>query len=123
MFKAEHIGIYAKDSESLNKWYCDTLGFIVTRKLEKPSRPTIYFLKSGEGLQIEILPTTKEWRKRGLEEPGFRHIGIEVDDFEKAASDLKSKGISLHNVRITGKGWKIGYLEDPEGNVLEIVQR
>jgi catechol 2,3-dioxygenase-like lactoylglutathione lyase family enzyme len=74
-------------------------------------------------MEIEILPTTKERKNRVLEDQGFSHIGIVVDNFDDFASYLKSKGISLHDVRYTSAGWKIGYFEDPEGNVLEIVQR
>jgi glyoxylase I family protein len=121
--KIEHFGIYAKDSEALSNWYRDILGFTVVRKLEKYGRPPIYFLESSEGGQIEILPTTKERRKRELEEPGFSHIGIVIDNFEKYASYLESKGITLHGVRVTSQGWKIGYFRDPEGNTLQIVEQ
>jgi catechol-2,3-dioxygenase len=121
--KLEHVGIYAKDVEALAKWYITVLNLKVTRKLEKPGRPPIYFLKSDEGLEIEILPTIKEGKTRDLEDKGLSHIGIVVEDFDTVASQLASKGISLHGVRYTSIGWKIGYFEDPEGNILEIVQR
>jgi catechol 2,3-dioxygenase-like lactoylglutathione lyase family enzyme len=121
--KLEHLGIYAKDCEALASWYRIFLNLKVVRKLEKSGRPPIYFLKSNESMEIEILPTTKERKNRVLEDQGFSHIGIVVDNFDDFASYLKSKGISLHDVRYTSAGWKIGYFEDPEGNVLEIVQR
>lgn len=121
--KLEHIGIYARNPETLAEWYRDTLNLTVVRKLEKVGRPPIFFLKSEEGGEIEILPTTEERRTRELKEPGFSHIGIVIDNFEEFASYLESKGISLYGVRDTSQGWKIGYFEDPEGNVLEIVQR
>jgi catechol-2,3-dioxygenase len=121
--KLEHVGIYAKNAEALAKWYISILNLKVTRKLEKPGRPPIYFLKSNEGLEIEILPTTKEGKPRDLEDKGFSHIGIVVEDFDTLASQLESKGISIHGVRYTSAGWKIGYFKDPEGNILEIVQR
>jgi catechol 2,3-dioxygenase-like lactoylglutathione lyase family enzyme len=121
--KAEHIGIYANNVESLAQWYRENLDFVVVRTLEKEGRPPIYFLKGEEGLMIEILPTSIKKQKRDLIDPGYSHIGIVVDDFDRAAGSLKSRDISLHDVRKTSNGWTIGYLEDPEGNRLELVHR
>jgi len=120
----EHIGIYARDVERLAKWYQDVLGFKIIRVLEKPGRPPIYFLGYENcGCIIEILPTQKEGKGRELNDPGFSHIGIVVDDFEKAIDHLKSKGVEVFGVRKTSAGWMIGYFRDPEGNILEIVKR
>ena len=121
--KPEHIGIYASDSETLSKWYIDKLGFSIIRTLGKEGRPTIYFLEAEGGVVVEILPTSGDRSERKLNEPGFSHIGILVDDFDKAVSSLESKGISVHDARKTSNGWTIGYFEDPEGNSLEIVYR
>ena len=121
--KPEHIGIYASDSETLSKWYIDKLGFSVMNTLEKEGRPTIYFLEAEGGVVVEILPTSGDRSDRKLNEPGFSHIGILVDDFDKAVSSLESKGVSVHDARKTSNGWTIGYFEDPEGNSLEIVYR
>ena len=121
--KPEHIGIYASDSDTLSKWYIDKLGFSIIRTLEKEGRPTIYFLEAEGGVVVEILPTSGDRSDRKLNEPGFSHLGMLVDDFDKAVSSLESKGVSVHDARKTSNGWTIGYLEDPEGNSLEIVYR
>lgn len=121
--KVEHLGIYAADSEALSQWYRERLGFAVVRKLEKEGRPPIYFLKAEAGCEIEILPSPSSPRKRDLTDPGYSHIGLVVEDFDQTAAFLESRGISLHDVRDTSIGWKIGYFEDPEGNRLEIVYR
>jgi len=121
--KLEHLGIYAKDPEALSRWYREKLGLSVVRKLEKEGRPPIYFLKGEGGWEVEVLPSPSSSRKKGLTDPGYSHIGLVVEDFNQTASFLESRGISLHDVRETSNGWKIGYFEDPEGNHLEIVHR
>ncbi|MBW2121499.1 MAG: VOC family protein [Deltaproteobacteria bacterium] len=121
--RVEHLGIYANDSEGLSRWYREKLGFSVVRKLEKEGRPPIYFLEGEGGWQIEILPSPSPPHKRELTDPGYSHVGLVVEDFDRTAGLLQSKGISLHDVRDTSNGWKIGYFEDPEGNRLEIVYR
>jgi catechol 2,3-dioxygenase-like lactoylglutathione lyase family enzyme len=121
--KVEHLGIYSADPEGLSRWYCESLGLSVVRTLEKEGRPPIYFLKGEAGWEIEILPSPSSPRKRDLTDPGYSHIGLVVEDFDQTAALLESKGISLHDVRETSNGWKIGYFEDPEENRLEIVYR
>ena len=76
-----------------------------------------------QGWEIEILPSTLSPREKELTAPGYSHVGLVVDDFEKTSRFLASKGVSLHDVRSTSNGWTIGYFEDPEGNVLEVVYR
>ena len=95
----------------------------MVRKLEKPGRSPIYFLKGETGAQIEILPATEKGGNRELKDSGLSHVGIVVDDIEEIAAYLASQGVSVHNVRHTSQGWWIGYFEDPEGNALEVVQR
>lgn len=120
----EHVGIYAKDVEVMKNWYCDVLRLKIIRKVEKAGRPPIYFLASDEGgLVIEMLPTTSDRKERDLMDPGYSHIALEIDNFDEVESYLKSRGIELFGVRMTSVGWKIGYFKDPEGNILEIVQR
>lgn len=121
--KLEHFGIYARDTEALANWYIDTLGFRIVRTLEKAGRPPIVFLAASEGGEIEILPTQEPHAERSLNQGGFSHIGLVIDDFAVVEANLNKKGIRLEGVRDTSNGWKIGYLQDPEGNVLEIVRR
>jgi catechol 2,3-dioxygenase-like lactoylglutathione lyase family enzyme len=121
--KVEHLGIYARETEKLSAWYADTLGFKVVRTLEKAGRPPIYFMTGEGGFQIEILPTNAAAGTRELNDCGYSHVGLVVEDFQAMEADLKSKGVALRDVRQTSNGWTIGYFEDPEGNRLEVVHR
>jgi len=119
----EHFGLYAHDTQSLAKWYQDVLGFRVVRTLEKEGRPPIFFLTADEGGQIEILPTNEPHAERSLNQGGFSHIGLIIEDFEALETSLKGRGIELEGVRDTSNGWRIGYFRDPEGNTIELVRR
>ncbi len=121
--RVEHLGIYARDTKKLADWYADTLGFTVTRKLEKEGRPPIFFMKPEQGWEIEILPTQTPARRRELSDCGYSHVGLVVDNFGELEILLNSRGIEMHDVRETSNGWRIGYFEDPEGNRLEAVHR
>jgi catechol 2,3-dioxygenase-like lactoylglutathione lyase family enzyme len=119
----EHVGVYARDTTELSKWYIEKLDFSVILTLEKEGRPPIYFLQGEKGMVVEILPTKSPRIARELSDPGYSHIGLVVEDFDEAASSLKNKGVALYDIRDTSNGWIIGYFDDPEGNRLEIVYR
>ena len=121
--KLEHFGIYAHDTRALADWYADILAFRIVRTLEKEGRPPIFFLAAEEGGEIEILPTQEAHIERALTQGGFSHLGLIIDSFETTEAHLNSKGIRLEGVRETSNGWKIGYLQDPEGNKIELVRR
>ncbi|MGM0366225.1 MAG: VOC family protein [Actinomycetota bacterium] len=120
----EHLGIYSKNTKKLADWYSDVLGMEVAFKISKDlPEKSIYFLKGADGTVVEILPSNNKDNARDLDDPGYSHIGITVDNFDKAAKALKDKGVVLKNVRNTSIGWTIGYFNDPDGNILEIVYR
>jgi catechol 2,3-dioxygenase-like lactoylglutathione lyase family enzyme len=119
----EHVGIYARDSVALAEWYAKALGLREIRRIEREDRPPVVFLTGEDGAVVEILPTDAMPTKRDLHCPGFTHLGIVVSDLDAEERRLAGLGIELWGVRATSNGWKIGYLRDPEGNVLELVQR
>jgi glyoxylase I family protein len=122
--RIEHIGIYARDIETLAQWYVNVLGMKIICKLERKDRLPVYFLKSESETELELLPTSTKLLQRELGDPGYSHICIVVDNFEKAIQSLREKGIKIEGVRTTSSGgWTTGYFTDPEGNYLEILYR
>ena len=121
----EHIGIFSPNTKKLAEWYCSVFGLEVSLKISKESdEKSVYFLNSANGMFIEILPSNdKERLLRSLNDPGISHIGIVVNNFNKVSDYLNSKEIALRDVRETSQGWKIGYFNDLDGNILEIIHR
>lgn len=123
LMNCEHVGLYARDPVALADWYCATLGFTVARKLDRGEKPPVFFLTAGSGVQLEILPTERPPAKRELDGPGFTHLGLVVGDFSATEQHLRAHHVELWGVRTTSNGWRIGYFNDPEGNILEVIQR
>lgn len=119
----EHVGLYAKDPAALANWYERVLGLTVVRKLKRGGRPPVIFLAGSKGAQLEILPTDSAPQEKTVSEPGYTHLGIVIDDFVSFEKGLAEQGIELWGMRDTSNGWRIGYFNDPEGNILEIVKR
>lgn len=119
----EHIGVYANDSAALGAWYAEALQMREIDRIGKEGRPPVVFLQGEQGAVVEILPTDAAREGRDLKSPGFTHLGIPVDDMEGEIERLAGLGVEVWGVRSTSNGWTIGYFHDPEGNILELIQR
>jgi len=120
----EHIGVYAKDTAGLAGWYANALQLREVRRIERgDGRMPVLFLQGEDGAVVEFLPTDETADRRELKSPGFTHLGIVVDDLNEEVARLKSLGVEVRDIRETSNGWTIGYFDDPEGNILELVQR
>jgi len=117
----DHPAIAVKDVENITKWYCDVIGYEVFFRTEKP----VYIIKAPDGSFIEIMPEDGSPRpERNMHTPGLSHLAFRVSDMDKAIVELNA-----HNVKWLGEefeavgGGRIRNFADPEGNIVQIVQR
>jgi len=115
----EHVGIYALDSKLLAEWYVDVLGFeIVVAKNGN------YFIKANDNSMLEICVAKENVGRFGDKASGIRHIALEVEDFECAVEKLLSARVEIViEPKISDTGVKTFFFEDPEGNVLHLINR
>lgn len=120
-----HIAIICSDYRVSKKFYTETLGFKVVKEVYRKERDSYKLdLEVGGKYQIELFsfpsPPSRPSRPEAV---GLRHLAFEVDDVEKVAIELKSRGIDLEPIRIdefTGK--KFTFLSDPDGLPIELYE-
>ena len=117
----DHPAIAVKDIEKMTQWYCDVLDYEVFASTDKPA----YLIQALDGSFIEIMPEDGSPRpERNVCTPGWSHLAIRVSDMDKAMAEL-----DRHNVTWQGPefeaigGGRIRNFSDPEGNMVQIVQR
>jgi len=117
----DHPAIAAKDVDKLAQWYCETLGYQVFVKTDKP----IYIIEAPDGTYIEIMPEDDTARpQRNVCTPGLSHLAFRVSDMDAAMSELDKSGVNwLGEEFEAAGGGRIRNFSDPEGNMLQIVQR
>jgi methylmalonyl-CoA/ethylmalonyl-CoA epimerase len=115
--KIDHIGIAVRDLKRAASLYSDAFGLEVSEGIDAPERKLRIAFTEISGTKLEFLmPTDNESvvakfiDKRG---EGIHHISFEVDDIEKAISELKSKGVELvdEKPRLGVEGDKIVFLQ------------
>ena len=117
----DHPAIAADDVETLSKWYCDVLGYKVFAKTDKP----IYIIEAPDGTYIEVMPKDEMLRpERTVCTPGWSHLALRVSDMDAAMEALDKHGVKWAGAEFEAVGsGRIRNFTDPEGNLLQIVQR
>ena len=125
----DHIAIACRDVESMRSWYEKVLGFEVMAR-KAPSRAdapeTTYLLgPRGSPTTVELMPDDRAGPPgRKLFTRGISHIALQVDDFAAWEDRLEQQGVRWAGAAVEAVGGgKLRSFLDPEGNVLQIVQR
>jgi glyoxylase I family protein len=117
----DHPALAAQDVVTLTHWYCDVLGYKIVVQTDKP----IFIIQAPDGTFIEMMPKDETIRpERTVNTPGWSHLALRVSDFDKAIAELDKQQVNWITAEFEAAGGgRIRNLLDPEGNLLQIVQR
>jgi glyoxylase I family protein len=122
-FGVEHIGLAATDPQALQEWYVRVFGArILFRNDETPSA---FLLTMPGGSIIEIYPAHHPLAgKSNNRSSGLRHVALNVKSIEHGRKHLEARGVTIsEEVKPAGGGGKVLFFQDPEGNLLHLVER
>jgi glyoxylase I family protein len=117
----DHPALAANDVDQLAEWYCEVLGYEKYFRHDKP----VWILRAADGTLIEIMPKDATPRpQRTTWTPGWSHLALRVSDIEKAIQYLDEKGVTWGGELIDAiGGGRVRTFQDPDGNMLQIVER
>ena len=122
-FSMEHIGLAAQDPTALKDWYVRALGACVV--FANGETPPAYLIELPGGVWVEIYQgnyAVKEISDNKLQ--GWRHLALSVESIEEARHELQSRGVSITEpIKPAGGGGRVLFFQDPEGNLLHLVER
>ena len=118
----DHPALAADDLISLSQWYCDTLGY--TLFFKHPEKP-VHILKAPDGTLFEMMQKDASTRsERQVLTPGWSHLALRVDNLAEAIRHLTQQKVYwLSEIVPAIGGGQLRSFADPEGNMLQIVQR
>jgi glyoxylase I family protein len=122
-FRVEHLGLSARDPVALQEWYARVLGAKVVFRNDQT--PPAFLLALPGQLLLEIyagefsLPQTSNNQLNG-----WRHVALRVDSVSAAKAELEQQGVKFtEQVKPAGGGGSVLFFQDPEGNLLHLVER
>ncbi|KPK99633.1 MAG: methylmalonyl-CoA epimerase [candidate division Zixibacteria bacterium SM23_73_3] len=129
--KIEHIGIAVKEISEVSKFYKDIFECQISEEIDVPERKLRIAFTEISGVKLEFLMPTdsgsvvaKFIDKKG---EGIHHICFEVEDVERAITELKEKGVELvdDKPRLGAEGKKIIFIKpkSTHGVLIELKEK
>ena len=122
-----HIALYVQDLEGMKDFYVQHFDASASAKYHNPKTGLqTYFLSFSDGARLELMtqPSLSPHQEDILS-AGYNHIAFALGSRERVdalAQELSLAGCPiLSGPRITGDGYYEVSLQDPEGNLLELV--
>lgn len=125
-----HSMIRSFDINKSMKFYTELLGLKLSYKANLEDC-TLYYLKDEvTGVEIELTENFEKPENKYVNGEAFGHFAFEVNDFEKFTKKMNELGYKYlyepFDIVLKGendvKKMKIAFLEDPDGNEIEIIQ-
>lgn len=119
----EHIAIPTPNPVALKHWYERVLG--AREIFNNGQNPPTCLLALPGGGWFEIYAAEGLPQDRGNNKlAGFRHIALRVASIEAAKTELEKRGVKfMEAARPAAGGGRVLFFEDPEGNLLHLVER
>lgn len=128
----DHVGLSVADLDAMTEWYGAALGLTVEFAFELPNGLMRGAMLHADGYRIELLerPDSVMGLQAGnpLEAAatrGFGHIAFDVPDVDTAYDALLALGATdrMSPRPSPEPGVRMAYVADPEGNLLELLDR
>ena len=131
--RLDHVGLTVGDLPAMTGWYVDALALSVEFEfaLDRLDFRGV-MLRSPEGYRLELLHRAGNAHGLRATSPvdaaltrGFGHVAFDVDDVDSAYDRLLSAGATdrMSPRPSPEPGVRMAYVADPEGNLVELLDR
>ncbi|MFI5706543.1 VOC family protein [Kribbella sp. NPDC051620] len=130
-FSYDHVGLSVADLDAQRDFYTTAFALREQSYAEVPQpRTRIAFLRSATGLGIELVEragSTEHHAGNAFEGAGLQsyfHLALAVTNLDDAIATAVAAGAEAISAPADAQrpGIRFAYLQDPEGNLIELVQ-
>jgi len=111
-------------------FYTRLMGLKLLSRREIPKNDAeIAFLQDSEGkgakLELTLYRKQKKLIQADYEDRVFDHLAFEVEDMEKTIALMRKENVSVTDepFRLGSTGPLIAFIEDPDGTLIELIER
>jgi len=113
-----HVCFTVANLEASERFYCGQLGLKHAFDFRAADgRRTGLYVTAGRRTFIEMFEGQPA---QGSAAPSFRHICLEVDDFDGTVAALRARGVAVTDVKLGLDNSHQAWLTDPDGNRIEL---
>lgn len=122
--KIEHVAYQVPDPAAMGDWYCDHLGFRISRSYDAPV--VCRFLSDSTGqVMIEVYNNPKvKMPDYAAMDPLATHLALVCDDLPAATQRLVAAGATVAiPIELLPSGDEVAMLRDPWGLAIQLCKR
>ena len=125
----DHASIRTSNMETSIDFYSRLLGLkLLSRREIKQTNAEIAFLRDPEGkgctLELTLYRNQKKFSQPEYEERLFDHLAFEVSDVKEAIAAMRKENVTVTDEPFQlGSGTTIAFIEDPDGTLIELIER
>ena len=118
-----HIAIRVKDVGRTLDFYVRKLGFAEMFRLERDGKLWIIYLRITDEQYLEVFPEAEGDRAPPREANGLNHFCVTVSDIDAALECIVGAGVPIAREKQLGADGNLqAWIEDPDGNRIELMQ-
>ncbi len=118
-----HIAIRVKDIDRTLDFYRDKLGLKEMFRLERDGKLWLMYLRVTDTQYIELFPEAAGDRAPPRDANGLNHICLEVASIDAVLEELAAAGVPIEREKQLGADGNLqAWIEDPDGNRIELMQ-
>jgi methylmalonyl-CoA/ethylmalonyl-CoA epimerase len=114
----DHVGIVVDDLDQAKRFCSDVLGLELKSEHHSPATSATAVFFGFGSVDLELLeiadPQMRRQRMAGERQARIEHLGVAVDDLDRAIAQLRSQGVRTSTAEpYAGAGWRY-YFTDPD---------
>jgi lactoylglutathione lyase len=119
-----HVAIKVKDLDRALDYYVNKLGFPEMMRLMKEDGSVwLVYLRITDEQYLEVFPGAENDRAPGWDANGLNHVCLTVDNIDPVLALVKGAGLGLlMPLKTAVDGNRQAWLEDPDGNRIELME-
>jgi lactoylglutathione lyase len=125
-----HTSIRTSNMDRSIDFYSRLMGLkLLSRREIKQNNAEIAFLQDpeekGAKLELTYYRNQKKFVQADYEDRLFDHIAFDIKDMDKTISKLQSEKVTVTDepYRLGPTGPRIAFIEDPDGTLIELIER
>jgi lactoylglutathione lyase len=110
-----HVGINVQNVDAAKAFFTEKMGFreAFTVRDDK-GQPTLTYVQASGNTFIELQPVGAG------RDPGISHVGLQVEDIRATVSNLKQRGVTVEEPRVSATKSMIANVTGPDGVRIEL---
>jgi methylmalonyl-CoA epimerase len=121
----DHVSINVSDLGRSIDFYCNRLGFRVSRTIDTPELNIVFVQLGASSMELiarkdKPAATRTAPRTDGV---GLAHVALRVNNIDEVFSQLREKSVEFSSPPHDASGGpRIAFFSDPDGVILELIQ-